>query len=74
MRVEHEGRADAKRDEAVEEMRSDAEEMQERSDALGDDIDEVRSDWRAKQQDDAVPGAQPPPDDDEAARLPSESS
>jgi hypothetical protein len=74
VRVEHEGRADENLDEAVEEMRSDAEEMQERSEALGDDIDDVRSDWRAKQQDDAVPGAQPPLDDDEAEHPPSESS
>jgi hypothetical protein len=45
-------------------MRSDAEEMQERSEDLGDRIEETRSDWHRKQQDDAVPGAQPPPDDE----------
>ena len=40
------------------------EEMQERSEDLGDRIEETRSDWHRKQQDDAVPGAQPPPDDE----------
>lgn len=55
---------DEELDEAVEDMRSDAEEMQERSEKLGDRIDEARSDWRSKQQDDAVPGARPPLDDE----------
>jgi hypothetical protein len=50
-------------DEAVQDMRSDAEERQERSQALGDRIEQNRSDWHRKQQDAAVPGAQPPPDD-----------
>jgi hypothetical protein len=60
-------------DEAVEDMQSDADEMQERSEKLGDRIDETRSDWRSKQQDDAVPGAQPPLDD-EAEHPPSKNS
>jgi hypothetical protein len=38
--------------------------MQERSEELGDRIDHTRSDWHRKQQDDAVPGAQPPLDDE----------
>ena len=71
-RMEHD-RQDEKLDEAVEDMQSDADEMQERSEKLGDRIDETRSDWRAKQQDDAVPGAQPPLDD-EAEHPPSENS
>jgi hypothetical protein len=57
-------RDEEKLDEAVEDMRSDAEEMQERSEELGDRIEDSRSDWRRKQQDDAVPGAQPPLDDE----------
>jgi hypothetical protein len=38
--------------------------MQQRSDELGDRIEDVESDWRAKQQDEAVPGAQAPQDDE----------
>jgi hypothetical protein len=57
-------RDEEKLDEAVEDMRSDAEEMQERSEELGDRIEHTRSDWHRKQQDDAVPGAQPPLDDE----------
>jgi len=57
-------RDEEKLDEAVEDMRSDAEEMQERSEELGDGIEHTRSDWHRKQQDDAVPGAQPPLDDE----------
>jgi hypothetical protein len=63
-RMEHDPREHEKLDEAVEDMRSDAEEMQERSEDLGDRIEETKSDWHRKQQDDAVPGAQPPPDDE----------
>lgn len=72
-RVEHERREDDKLDEAIEDMQSDAEEMQERSEELGDLIEETRSDWHAKQRDPAVPGAQPPLDD-EAEHPPSKSS
>jgi hypothetical protein len=57
-------------DEAVEDMRSDVEEMQERSDDVGDRAEETKTDWRSKQQDDAVPGAEAPPDD-EAEHPPS---
>jgi hypothetical protein len=62
-RVEHERREDDKLDEAIEDMQSDAGEMQERSEELGDRIEQARSDWHAKQRDPAVPGAQPPLDD-----------
>jgi hypothetical protein len=60
--VEHER---LKLDEAVEDMESDAKEMQERSEELADRTEKVKSDWRAKEADDAVPGALPSPDDDE---------
>ena len=56
-------RDDEKLDEAVEDMQSDVDEMQARSEKLGERIDETRSDWHSKQQDDAVAGAQPPADD-----------
>jgi hypothetical protein len=61
--MEQERSADEQLDEAVEDMQSDAEGMQERSEKLGDAIEDAESDWHAKQQDDAVPGAQPPPDE-----------
>lgn len=60
--MEHEARAHEKLDEAVEDMQSDAAEMQERSDKLDDLIEDTKKDWHSKQQDDAVPGAQPAPD------------
>jgi hypothetical protein len=64
-RVEEERRDDEKLvDEAVEDMGSDVEEMQERSEELGDRVEETRSDWRSRQKENAVPGAQPPPDDE----------
>ncbi len=54
---------DEKLDKAVEDMQSDVDEMRARSEKLGDRIAETRSDWRTKQQDDSVAGAQPPVDD-----------
>jgi DNA-binding ferritin-like protein len=71
--MEQDRRHDEKLDEAIEDMQSDADEMQERSEKLGDHIDETTSAWRSKQQDDAVPGAQPPLDD-AAEHPPSKSS
>ena len=71
--MDHDRQDNEKLDEAVEDMQSDADEMQERSEKLGDRIDETRSDWRANQQDDAVPGAQPPLDGD-AEQSPSKNS
>ncbi len=53
-----------KLDQAVEDMESDAKDMQEHSEELDDRAQKVKSDWRAKQADDAVPGAQLPPDTD----------
>ena len=34
-------------------------EMEARSEELGEEIDETRSDWKRKQQDSSVPGADP---------------
>ena len=63
-RMEQDRPDDEKLDEAVEDMRAGAEEMQERSEELGDRIKDTSNDWHRKQQDDAVPGAQPPADDE----------
>jgi hypothetical protein len=39
--------------------------MEERSERVGEHIEEARKDWEAKQADDAVPGATGEPDEDE---------
>jgi hypothetical protein len=54
-----------KLDEAVEDMELVAREMQERSQELAGRAEKVKSDWRAKQADESVPGAQPSRDTDE---------
>jgi hypothetical protein len=69
--MEHDPRGSEKLDEAIEDMRSDVGEMQERSKELGKHIEETRSDWHSKQQDAGVPGAQPPVDE-EAEHPPSQ--
>ena len=40
-------------------------ELEERSERVGERIDEARADWRAKQADDAVPGATGAPEDED---------
>ena len=52
-------------DKPLERMERDEREMRERVDRLGERVDEVRKDWRAKQEDDNVPGAEPRREDDE---------
>ena len=54
---EHEEQADRREE--------DAEKLEQHSDTLGERIDDIESDWESKEQDPAVPGAQP---DDAAAR------
>ena len=46
-------------EEAEQDMASDVEAMEARAAELGDEVDEVRSDWRRKQEDPGVPGAEP---------------
>jgi hypothetical protein len=55
--VEHE--------EQAERMEHDAERMEHESERVGEHIDETRRDCEAKEDDDAVPGAQPDPGDEE---------
>ncbi|MEA2330366.1 MAG: hypothetical protein QOH58_504 [Thermoleophilaceae bacterium] len=43
----------------------DVDEMEERSEQVGERIEEARDDWDAKQHDPAVPGAQPEPGEEE---------
>jgi hypothetical protein len=51
-------------DEAREPER-DAEKLQEHSDEVGEQIEETRREWEAKEQDPSIPGAQPDPDEEE---------
>jgi hypothetical protein len=56
-----------------EELESDASKMKQRSEALGDEISDVREDWHQKQADGGVPGAEPagkPFADDQDAASP----
>jgi hypothetical protein len=57
--VEHE--------EQAEELEREAEKLEEHSDEVGERIDDARKEWEAKEEDPAVPGAQPDPADDEKA-------
>jgi hypothetical protein len=44
-------------------LERELDDMERTSDRLGENIDEVRADWRRKQQDANVPGADQPDDD-----------
>jgi hypothetical protein len=44
----------------------DVEEMEERSERLGDEIDDAREDWQRKQADSSVPGAAGEPRESDA--------
>ena len=52
-------------EEQARQMEHDAEQLEERGDQLGERIDDIQSDWERKEQDPAVPGAQPGPGEDE---------
>jgi hypothetical protein len=58
--VEHDDRA--------ERLEHEADRMEEHSDEVGDQIEEAREDWEAKEEDSAVPGAQPDPGETEESR------
>jgi hypothetical protein len=47
------------------ELERDAEKLQEHSDEVGEQIEETRREWQAKEQDPSIPGAQPDPDEEE---------
>jgi hypothetical protein len=44
----------------------DVEEMEERSERLGDHIEETKRDWEQKKSDERVPGAQPDAEEEDA--------
>jgi hypothetical protein len=55
--VEHE--------EQAEELEREADKLDEHSERVGEHIDEAKREWEAKEDDPAVPGAQPPPGEEE---------
>ena len=58
-------------EEVHDELAADADRMEKGVEELGEQVDELRDDWQAKQQDSAVPGANPP-DEAEGDDRPSE--
>jgi hypothetical protein len=46
--------------------------MQRKSDQLDESIEDVRTDWRRKQEDESVPGADRPDDDERDDQPPAE--
>jgi hypothetical protein len=46
-------------DAATEDMAGDLEEMEARTERLEEEVEQTRSDWRRKQEDPSVPGAEP---------------
>lgn len=50
-------------DRADHKMADSVEEMERRTEQLGEHVDELRRDWQAKREDPRVPGAPPPPAD-----------
>jgi septal ring factor EnvC (AmiA/AmiB activator) len=55
-------------EEQGEKLESELERLEEHSDDVGEQIDETRREWEAKEDDPAVPGAQPDqlPEEDQA--------
>jgi hypothetical protein len=52
-------------EEPSERLERDAGRLEEESERVGQVIDDARRDWKSKEQDTAVPGAQPDPEEDE---------
>jgi hypothetical protein len=52
-------------DEQGERLESELKRLDEHSNEIGERIDETRREWEAKEDDPAVPGAQPDPGEDE---------
>jgi uncharacterized small protein (DUF1192 family) len=57
--MEREDELDDKVQAAAEEMEAEIEELEERSAEVGEDIDETSAEWKRKQADRGVPGAEP---------------
>jgi CHASE3 domain sensor protein len=63
--MEREDPLDDKVQAAAEEMEAEIEELEKHSAEVGEDIEATEAEWKRKQADPAVPGAEP--DDEEAA-------
>ncbi len=51
-------------DEQAEHLQHEADKLEQESDKVGDDIEQTRREWEARQEDNAVPGAQPDEDEE----------
>jgi hypothetical protein len=51
-------------DKLADELEQEGDRLQQRSAELGDEISDVRDDWRRKRADEGVPGAPPPENED----------
>jgi hypothetical protein len=53
-------------EEHAEELEREADKLDEHAEEVGEDIDDARREWKAKEDDPSVPGAQPDPADEDA--------
>ena len=53
------------RDKEADRLENEAEQLEEQSQRVDEHIRQAREDWERKEEDPAVPGAQPDPEDDE---------
>lgn len=61
--MEREDLGDDRVQAAAEEMESGLEDLEERRQDVDEDIEDTRADWRSKQEDSSVPGAEPADED-----------
>jgi phage shock protein A len=52
-------------EEQARELEREVDKLEEHSDEVGEQIEETRREWEAKEQDPSIPGAQPDPDEEE---------
>ena len=52
-------------EEQARELERDVDKLEKHSDEVGEQIEETRREWEAKEQDPSIPGAQPDPDEEE---------
>jgi hypothetical protein len=60
--MEHDEKPEHEQD--ADRMEEDAEKLEQHSEQLGERIDDIEGDWERKEQDPAVPGAQPDTDEE----------
>ena len=52
-------------DQRAQDLEAEADKLEQHADKVGEHIDETRRDWEAKEDDSAVPGAQPDDEDED---------